>query len=699
MANPISIPILYNSDFNQNQLLNPVIHYGTRTAATNTQPNISGIEGQLCYTTDTQEFWYHDLTQWVAIGTSSGGVTAITGGLHVNVSAATGNVTINHDTSHPSTDIGIGWTATTVVKSFELSDDGTGHVQGVVELDLLDVVDNYLKWNIDSDYTSTKAPQEIESKRYISFRSIKGTSTPDGSLAITKATIGGTNTGGGLQDDLEMRIGHTSAFTGITGGTFAGGTQLIWDLTINAEGHVTAGKSATPSQIGLATLSFDTVTIDSIASIPAGTADIVAQTNGDTLTISSAPASGHTNPGIELKTDASTDTLFIAHAATTGLNAQAHSGSTGQFVSSVTTDDYGHILGFAFTSAVLTDEHLGNTNLVQTDNQRTFLIKDNQASGLKFNTMVGATPRPMLHFDTRDGIEQVFIGDGTLNPDVTIYGSLDVVGPLTYLQSNEVNIGDSIIKLNADETGAPSENGGLEVERGTSSNVFWIWNESMGYWSNVDTQMHIGLINKKSTAATQILVSDGGVVKYRTPAEIRGDIGAGTMETWNLVSVTGNSGPGSSPVGNNQNANFVDGSNIQIRYSLPSAGNPTLTFDVPNAGTSTKGAIEVATNAEVASGTAGFLAVTSGSMKALAATKTIVGNGSLAQYDIVHNWDTNDVQVQVMENDSAQNFVNVQVAISRPNTNTVRLNFGKNIDNLKSYRVMIFRLSFATDLT
>ena len=52
-----------------------------------------------------------------------------------------------------------------------------------------------------------------------------------------------------------------------------------------------------------------------------------------------------------------------------------------------------------------------------------------------------------------------------------------------------------------------------------------------------------------------------------------------------------------------------------------------------------------------------------------------------------------------MENDSAQNFVNVQVAISRPNTNTVRLNFGKNIDNLKSYRVMIFRLSFATDLT
>ena len=81
----------------------------------------------------------------------------------------------------------------------------------------------------------------------------------------------------------------------------------------------------------------------------------------------------------------------------------------------------------------------------------------------------------------------------TINADQTIMtGSLTVQGVLTSINSNEVNIGDSIIKLNFDETGAPSQNAGFEVERGTSDNVSFLWDETNDRFTTVDQKLHIG---------------------------------------------------------------------------------------------------------------------------------------------------------------------------------------------------------------
>ena len=66
---------------------------------------------------------------------------------------------------------------------------------------------------------------------------------------------------------------------------------------------------------------------------------------------------------------------------------------------------------------------------------------------------------------------------------VVIAGNLTVNGTTTSVNSNEVNIGDSIIVLNSDEAGAPSQNGGFEIERGTSANVSFVWDEANDYWS------------------------------------------------------------------------------------------------------------------------------------------------------------------------------------------------------------------------
>lgn len=70
----------------------------------------------------------------------------------------------------------------------------------------------------------------------------------------------------------------------------------------------------------------------------------------------------------------------------------------------------------------------------------------------------------------------------TLNGNLVVTGNLTVQGTTTTVESNTVAIGDNIIVLNSDETGTPSQNGGIELERGTSDNALWQWNEANDYW-------------------------------------------------------------------------------------------------------------------------------------------------------------------------------------------------------------------------
>jgi hypothetical protein len=73
-------------------------------------------------------------------------------------------------------------------------------------------------------------------------------------------------------------------------------------------------------------------------------------------------------------------------------------------------------------------------------------------------------------------------GHGDNTGVVVIAGDLTVQGTTTTVNSNEVSIGDSVIVLNADEAGIPSQNGGIEIERGTSANVQFVWNEADDAW-------------------------------------------------------------------------------------------------------------------------------------------------------------------------------------------------------------------------
>ena len=70
---------------------------------------------------------------------------------------------------------------------------------------------------------------------------------------------------------------------------------------------------------------------------------------------------------------------------------------------------------------------------------------------------------------------------------VTIQGDLTVNGTQFISNTETVVVRDNIILLNSGVTGLPTENAGLEVERGTKCNVQLLWDETDHYWKFTNT--------------------------------------------------------------------------------------------------------------------------------------------------------------------------------------------------------------------
>ena len=78
---------------------------------------------------------------------------------------------------------------------------------------------------------------------------------------------------------------------------------------------------------------------------------------------------------------------------------------------------------------------------------------------------------------------QTIAGAKTFSDNAVFNGDLTVNGTTTTINSNTVSTGDNIIILNNDVTGTPSQDAGLEVERGDSTNKQFLWNETNDRWT------------------------------------------------------------------------------------------------------------------------------------------------------------------------------------------------------------------------
>lgn len=103
--------------------------------------------------------------------------------------------------------------------------------------------------------------------------------------------------------------------------------------------------------------------------------------------------------------------------------------------------------------------------------------------------------------------------DLTLNADsgtVIVAGNLRVDGTTTTVNSETLTIDDNVIVLNDNATGSPTENAGIEIERGDSANVQLRWNETTDLWqTTVDGTNYSNLLTAANFEA-QITDIDGG---------------------------------------------------------------------------------------------------------------------------------------------------------------------------------------------
>jgi hypothetical protein len=139
---------------------------------------------------------------------------------------------------------------------------------------------------------------------------------------------------------------------------------------------------------------------------------------------------------------------------------------------------------------------------------------------------------------------------------VVVAGNFTVEGTTTTVQANTINLADNIITLNSDATGTPTQNAGLEVERGDEANVQLRWNEGTQKW----TFTNDGAVYQPIAASTSDLAE--GTNLYYTTARARTAFNANTSSGVSYNSSTGLISLGSIPNSSLTNSSFTIGTTL-----------------------------------------------------------------------------------------------------------------------------------------
>ena len=115
---------------------------------------------------------------------------------------------------------------------------------------------------------------------------------------------------------------------------------------------------------------------------------------------------------------------------------------------------------------------------------------------------------------TNNQIQIGLVDNPTIAGNLIVSGNLTVSGTTTTVDTETINLADNIITLNSNATGTPSENAGIEVERGDSTNVALRWNETSDVWEitkDGSNYYEIQTVGESTFAAS---IGDGSNTSY-----------------------------------------------------------------------------------------------------------------------------------------------------------------------------------------
>jgi hypothetical protein len=267
---------------------------------------------------------------------------------------------------------------------------------------------------------------------------------------------------------------NTDTFTTGQTLTFSGGTGITTTISDNDVDIANDGVLDITTSSGLST---NTNATGSVSITNTGVLDITTSSGLSTNTSATGSVS-ITNTGVT--------------AFTSGTGLSTNTSATGAV--SVTNTDRGSAQNIFKTFAVS-----GQSDVVADSNSDTLTLVQGGATTITTNATsdeitISSTDANVSEANLRTQLgnitENVTIGDATdvtvtAAGNLTVTGDLTVNGTQTILNTETLTVDDNIIVLNNNATGTPASNqdAGIEVERGDSSNVQILWDESAGRWS------------------------------------------------------------------------------------------------------------------------------------------------------------------------------------------------------------------------
>ena len=307
---------------------------------------------------------------------------------------------------------------------------------------------------------------------------------------ITDTEIGYLNgVTSAIQTQIDTKAPLASpTFTGTVSGVTATmvGLGSVNNTADTAKPVSTAQQTALDLKANLASPTF-TGTVAGI------TATMVGLGSVDNTTDANKPVSTATQTALDLKAPLASPT-FTGTVVLPDNTVALGTKTTGDYVATITGGT--GVASTAATTGEGTTHSLSIGQAVATTDNVTF-------AGVTADLIkVGVTAAGEI--DTTSGNLTIDSAGGTVTIDdnLTVTGNLTVSGSTTSVNTETLTVDDNIIVLNNNVTGAPSENAGIEVERGSSTNVALRWNETSDKWELTNNGSNYADIATESYAAS-----------------------------------------------------------------------------------------------------------------------------------------------------------------------------------------------------
>lgn len=264
----------------------------------------------------------------------------------------------------------------------------------------------------------------------------------------------------------------TGDITGVTAGNGLTGGGSSGAVTLNVVGGT--GITAAADSISL-----DTATASALGGVKIGSR----------ITISSGVISADVQSDQNFTSALKTKLDGIEASATnTADPAITTNGSTPSLATGITGAEVRSLIGAGTSSFDGAYSSLSGTPTIPSAaNDATITISagDGLQTGGNFTTDQSANETITIDVDStvvRTTGAQTLAGNKTFSNNVVVNGNLTVSGTTTTINTETLTIDDNIIVLNDNASGTPTENAGIEIERGTATNVLFRWNESNDRW-------------------------------------------------------------------------------------------------------------------------------------------------------------------------------------------------------------------------